>query len=87
MLQLKMICGIYVLCVINGLTKQLRVFNIKKIGGDKMDIVTLIHQAKSKIEEIVNHQDFSLHDKKRVMFIYYYLMDLMVRYDENDDDI
>jgi hypothetical protein len=52
-----------------------------------MDIVTLIHQAKSKIEEIVNHQDFSLHDKKRVMFIYYYLMDLMVRYDENDDDI
>ena len=52
-----------------------------------MDIVTLIYQAKSKIEDIVKHKDFSLHDKKRLMTIYYDLMDLMVRYDENDDDI
>ena len=52
-----------------------------------MDIVTLIYQAKSNIHEIVMHKDFSLHDKKRVMSIYYDLMDLMVSYDDNDDDI
>jgi len=52
-----------------------------------MDIVTLIYQAKSKIEEVVKHKDFSLHDKKRLMSIYYDLMDLMVSYDDNDDDI
>ena len=52
-----------------------------------MDIVTLIYQAKSKIEEVVKHKDFSLRDKKRLMTIYYDLMDLMVSYDNDDDDI